>query len=427
MKRFTLLLLCALFVLSSSVLFALPASAAEKIVYVNDGGTGNGSSSASPFGTLDAAYNALSATGGTIAIVEKFTLTANFENGEFSDVPYAYHAPQHSRQITITSADSAKKASLYFTDDCMDYALGGVTVFKNLIIASENPRKCFIEAMGYHLTMDEGVEMLDTTGTAVHASTAVNIVGTCVRGNVPDNYAELGSWVTLKSGVYGVVCPRSFQVQNTTPASAGDAYLEILGDVTINELGMATWGGADQVPCTGKNIFVWDANITGWRFFIGYNYSASLESTTTMILKDNAKYTVHPLAGASPQGFCGLAKVTGVLVYAEDTSSSANQLADTIQFLAFTKCFPEVEKLSAYNGALSPDIGDVAPLEDTAPVVPPVTAEPTPETDPAPVTTGTQEGGEPTPPTGDMAAVILAVTLVSLAAVLFLSRKKSHN
>ena len=82
MKRFTLLLLCALFVLSSSVLFALPASAAEKIVYVNDGGTGNGSSSASPFGTLDAAYNALSATGGTIAIVEKFTLTANFENGE---------------------------------------------------------------------------------------------------------------------------------------------------------------------------------------------------------------------------------------------------------------------------------------------------------------------------------------------------------
>ena len=46
MKRFTLLLLCALFVLSSSVLFALPASAAEKIVYVNDGGTGDGSSAA---------------------------------------------------------------------------------------------------------------------------------------------------------------------------------------------------------------------------------------------------------------------------------------------------------------------------------------------------------------------------------------------
>ena len=43
------------------------------------------------------------------------------------------------------------------------------------------------------------------------------------------------------------------------------------------------------------------------------------------------------------------------------------------------------------------------------------------------VTTEAPEGGEPTPATGDYSAILIIVSLASLAMVLILSGKKAHN
>lgn len=73
----SLLLLCAALTLSA---------AAAGTVYVADGGNGDGRTAASPLGDLAAAYTALGEDGGTIVIVEKYTLSAAFVEPDHSDV-----------------------------------------------------------------------------------------------------------------------------------------------------------------------------------------------------------------------------------------------------------------------------------------------------------------------------------------------------
>ena len=80
----------AFFVLLLCGLFAVGVSAADSVVYVADGGTGDGTSAATPFGSLTDAYNALGSTGGRIVIVETYTLGGNFVE------------PEHAGVVTLT-------------------------------------------------------------------------------------------------------------------------------------------------------------------------------------------------------------------------------------------------------------------------------------------------------------------------------------
>ena len=61
-----------LFILASIILGLLmcfASFAADSVVYVADGGIGDGSSATTPVGTLDAAYAALGDNGGTVVVV----------------------------------------------------------------------------------------------------------------------------------------------------------------------------------------------------------------------------------------------------------------------------------------------------------------------------------------------------------------------
>ena len=69
---------------------ALCAFAAEKTVYVRDGGTGDGSTAESPLGSLQAAVNALDGAGGRIQIVTTLTQST------------AYTIPEQSGDLTIS-------------------------------------------------------------------------------------------------------------------------------------------------------------------------------------------------------------------------------------------------------------------------------------------------------------------------------------
>ena len=62
---FAAMLLCAL--------LALSAFAAETVVYVNDGGTGDGSSASAPLGNMTEAINKI-ANGGKVVITDTYTM-----------------------------------------------------------------------------------------------------------------------------------------------------------------------------------------------------------------------------------------------------------------------------------------------------------------------------------------------------------------
>ena len=68
MKKYLSILISALL----CVMLAVAASAAD--VYVNDGGTGDGSSADKPLGSMTDAINAIGADGGKVIIVDTYTL-----------------------------------------------------------------------------------------------------------------------------------------------------------------------------------------------------------------------------------------------------------------------------------------------------------------------------------------------------------------
>ena len=83
------LLICA--VLCTAAVFA-----AEQTVYVKDGGKGDGTSAASPLGTLNAAVAALGGKGGTVIACGDVTINA------------VTTIPEQSGDFTLTAADGEK-------------------------------------------------------------------------------------------------------------------------------------------------------------------------------------------------------------------------------------------------------------------------------------------------------------------------------
>ena len=84
--------LCVLLCLA--VALVCTAAAAERTVYVSTGGTGDGTSAASPVGSLGVAVNALGGEGGTVVFISPVTLSS------------AYTAPEQSGDLTFTAEGS---------------------------------------------------------------------------------------------------------------------------------------------------------------------------------------------------------------------------------------------------------------------------------------------------------------------------------
>ncbi len=89
-------LVFSLFVLMFSALIALSAFAADKTVYVKDGGTGDGTSASTPVGTISSAVSKLSGKGGKIVLVGNTTVSSKTT------------LPEQSGDLTITSENGAK-------------------------------------------------------------------------------------------------------------------------------------------------------------------------------------------------------------------------------------------------------------------------------------------------------------------------------
>lgn len=109
----------------TAALLCFSAFAAGNVVYVADGGSGDGSTATSPVGTLTDAYNALGDAGGTIVVCGKYTVSEQFV------------APSHSGKVLITSYDgtvdyeSTNNAAIDFYANMY---LSGETAFNHLTL-----------------------------------------------------------------------------------------------------------------------------------------------------------------------------------------------------------------------------------------------------------------------------------------------------
>ncbi len=164
-----------------SALLLISAFAAENTVYVSDGGTGDGTSAATPVGTLAAAYAALGEDGGTVVVTDKLTLTSTFTE------------PEHSGKVTITGG------TISFGN--MRFVLNGDTTFENITLHGSGAY-LLIVAQFNHITFGEGITV-SGFGDFTEAAKAITIVGAVQSGSSKYNDTSLYGKdvnITIKSG-----------------------------------------------------------------------------------------------------------------------------------------------------------------------------------------------------------------------------------
>ncbi|MBQ2117988.1 MAG: hypothetical protein II192_02910 [Clostridia bacterium] len=327
MKKTVSLLISAFLLVTSCTVFALPAAADEAVVYVKDGGTGDGSSASSPLGTFDAALKALAATGGTVKVVDAVTPVGNTE-AKAEITGYYYAEPAHEQKITVTSADPANKAQLIFTSECQWYALSGPTVFENLKMVNATEAYARILARGNHITMGEGLEMY--SGEALQ--TALDVFDSTMKGftlhgitNVGAEYdgmAAADTKITIKSGVYFLV--QAYSRKLAEPGvHTGNCYMEFLGDFAVRQMGFASQG--NNYTCQGETYVYWASRVHSWRIFPGYDVLTTEPYTSNLFMEANADFLNE---SDMPQTFVGAAKLKTLNIWYDPASKPATETAE---------------------------------------------------------------------------------------------------
>ncbi len=205
-------------------------------VYLADGGTGDGSSAASPADDLNQAITLLG-TSGTIVVCGTYTIANN------------YTIRAHTGKITLTSYD-------YISDfrtegACIslgaDLTLGGETVFENLNFRA--PAAAVIYAKGYALTIGDGVETELTNSNTGY----IGLVGghnTLLNSYTTNLTINSGSWGAVRGGY------------NSTKLIAQDIHTRL----TINGGTFHSYIAAGSRGNTSGTV---DMMITGGTFYGG--------------------------------------------------------------------------------------------------------------------------------------------------------------
>ena len=248
----SLLLLCAVLTLSA---------AAAGTVYVADGGNGDGRTAAAPLGDLAAAYAALGEDGGTVVIVEKYTLSA------------AFVEPAHADLVTLTqetggsSYRTADDAGLFCNGK--RYVQNGPTAFENITfrgIGAETVKNngAIFVAQFHPITIGEGVVCADFGNYAAVANGATIIGGTQSGADKYDSLTDdLDSHITVKSGKFNIVAfsrqvSRDFTGMAHVDISGGEVPILYFGSINNGT------GGAVNVRITGGSFTnKWHAGTTG--------------------------------------------------------------------------------------------------------------------------------------------------------------------
>ena len=179
-------------------LLCISMSAASGVVYVKDGGTGDGSSASSPLGSMLDAYNVLGTDGGTIVVCG--VCTVGVQTDAADDI---FYAPAHTGKVTVTSkynsVDYASKsgARLDFYDG---YCFNGPAEFNNITLRACNDSvNCYFFGKYKDMTFGAGIKSELADGCTQYLS----IIGGSYKSakNVTANITiKSGTWYRLVGG-----------------------------------------------------------------------------------------------------------------------------------------------------------------------------------------------------------------------------------
>lgn len=415
MKKLFAIILCLALV--TAFVPVMTASAAEKVVYIKDEANGDGSSPDKPCGTFEDAYAALGTEGGTIVVIDEI---AWFEE---------FIAPEHTGLVTVTGKYNGTdyKGAIFVLDTKLHYVCGGDTKFENLTI--ETTKDWLIRGMWHHLTMGEGIEVINDS-----PSTGLFLVG----GDNEDPAVQPSNFnthITIYSGTYQEVIggPRN---GNATDWSSGNTFIEVTGADTICKKIVVTSRSARE-PLPGGVLVLDGGIVTNWVCATAVANADTQPGEIKIVVTKNFKWKdsfgatgVRTESNGVFDGFSGsscwtttykdqLVKPSSLLL---DPAIAAEIMATD---LILEDSFTTVQEYT-YNGVFGsgsleapgtiPAVTTAAPETTAAPVTAAPSTTAAPEITAAPVTT--QAGAQTdSPTTGSSDMVVFAVSVAALLAV----------
>ena len=268
MKQIRIWLPLLLLILALGAMSIAAAAAENTVVYLADGGKGDGSSAKNPVGSLQAAYDALDLSKDcTVVICGKFTQSDTFAYGT-----------NYTGSVTLTSVYGGtdyRKSGAVYEFSPKRYVLFGETTFENMDFKALGD---FLLVVAQHnkITVGEGVtitgDRAKLTGDTV--ARAFSILGGYQDGQSnPKAKDDRDTDITVLSGskIYIVAFSRYITGEYT-----GTAHIRIGGNAEVSTLHLTAAGkdgvklGTTEVEITGDakvgNIYGTTQNITANAF-----------------------------------------------------------------------------------------------------------------------------------------------------------------
>lgn len=210
-------------------------AAALDTVYLNDGGTGNGTSADKPLGDLLEAYGALD-DGGKIIITDTYTMREPF------------YAMAHTENITITGGTFVMDHASYNR-----YYLAGPTTFENIKFAlgANNTSKTAMLVGSFHpLVLGKGITV--PSALAVYVLGGYQLPATTGEAM---HVTDLDSSITVESGTWHAVVGFSRGSSSTT--YRGTSNITVNGGTIKTLYGasiLGSYSGASKITVNGGTV-----------------------------------------------------------------------------------------------------------------------------------------------------------------------------
>lgn len=148
----------------------VPESVGENILFVTDGGFGDGTHPTFPLGSYDEAIEKLKTTGGTVVLIGEVTLSPNYSYKFGSEAP-CYQEPAHAKEIFVTSVfggvDYRENGAKLVFDGNMNYKASGALTFDGVVFDAVGAKSNILAARYNKLTVGDDVEMTENLNLTV--------------------------------------------------------------------------------------------------------------------------------------------------------------------------------------------------------------------------------------------------------------------
>jgi len=430
-KLFAILLAC-LMVIAIVPVAVVPASAAEKVVYLAEDGEGDGSTPEKPLGDLLSAFAAIGDSDGTIVLVGELALF-----GEQKVEPHAGH-------ITITGKYNGKdyEGALYAADTSTSghWIMGGDVTLENMTVTLAGT--WVIRANYHHLTFGEGF----ISKSDAHPNwPQLYVVGGENNTGIADIDPSKDVHLTFKSGIFYEVIGGPRNGNSFAPGDfTGNCVIEVTNDVKIWKLFGTSRGTGNFNYGTGLMVLdggeigcfagAHDSKATGclgdYTIVLTKNFDISKSFDAQGVRVDGAS-VYQGISGVSVfDGFESATTFANAKLLIDPSIKAAVDATDKINLDSFTSIEEYTYKGTIGSGTLeggSAPVVTEAPTTTVAPVVTePATTTAAPVATEPVVTTAAPTQAEPTPSTGDGSVVLFAISaacLVAVAAMVFLKKR----